>query len=150
FETKLKDTNNNIAWKQMFLNPIFGPKGEVAEVSGIAHDITENKLSEIAVQESEEKFRNIFESFQDIYFSCDLSGKILMVSPSIVEPEGYDPDEVLKTTIPDYYLSSPRTKDLIRQLIKGKGVTNFKASVIQKDAELLQCICNIRLIYDKN
>lgn len=150
FETKLKDNNNNIAWKQMFLNPIFGPDGEIAEVSGIAHDITENKLSEIAVQESEEKFRNIFESFQDIYFRCNLNGKILMVSPSIVELVGYDSEEVLDKNITDYYLYTSKTKDLIRQLVKRKSVRNFEASVIQKDGSLLQCICNIRLIYDKN
>ncbi len=150
FETKLKDKNNNVAWKQMFLNPIFGPKGEVAEVSGIAHDITENKLSEIAVQESEEKFRNIFESFQDIYFRCDLNGKILMVSPSVGELVGYNSDEVLSKNITDYYLYTTKTKDLIRQLIKRKSVRNFEASVIQKDGNLLQCICNIRLIYDKH
>src|SRR5699024_6090709 len=40
--------------------------------------------------------------------------------------------------------------DLIRQLIKKKSVRNFEASAIQKDGGLLQCICNIRLIYDKD
>src|SRR5690606_34760020 len=50
----------------------------------------------------------------------------------------------------DYYLYTSKTKDLIRQLIKRKSVRNFEASVIQKDGSLLQCICNIRLIYDKN
>lgn len=150
FETKLKDEKNEVAWKQIFLNPIFDPEGNVEEVSGIAHDITENKLSELAVQESEEKFRNIFESFQDIYFRCDLRGKIIMVSPSIKELVGYDAKEVINKNITDYYLYTIKTKDLIRQLIKKESVRNFEASAIQKDGSLLQCICNIRLIYDKN
>lgn len=150
FETKLKDASNEVAWKQIFLNPILDSEGNIQEVSGIAHDITENKLSELAVQESEEKFRNIFESFQDIYFRCDLHGKIIMVSPSIKEHVGYDPVEVIDKNITDYYLYTIRTKDLIRQLIKQESVRNFEASIIQKDGGLLQCICNIRLIYDKH
>ena len=52
FETKLKDGKNNISWKQIFLNPIYNSTGHIEEVSGIAHDITENKLSELAVKES--------------------------------------------------------------------------------------------------
>lgn len=150
FETKLKDDKHEVAWKQIFLNPILDSEGNVEEVSGIAHDITENKLSELAVQESEEKFRNIFESFQDIYFRCNLHGKIIMVSPSIKELVGYDAMEVLNKNITDYYLYTTKTKDLIRQLIKKGSVRNFEASAIQKDGSLLQCICNIRLIYDKN
>lgn len=149
FETKIKDENNKYYWKQIFLNPIFSPDGSIEEVSGIAHDITENKLSELAVQESEEKFRNIFESFQDIYFRCNLDGQLLMISPSVRELVGYETDDVINKNITDYYLYTSKTKDLIRQLVKRKSVRNFEASLIRKDGSLLQCICNIRLISDK-
>jgi PAS domain-containing protein len=49
---------------------------KIQEVFGIAHDITEKKTSDLALKESEEKFRNIFESFQDIYFRFDKKGTI--------------------------------------------------------------------------
>lgn len=149
FETKIKDENNKFTWKQIFLNPIFNSDGSIEEVSGIAHDITENKQSELAVQESEEKFRDIFESFQDIYFRCNLDGELLMISPSVRELIGYEPHEVLNKNITDYYLYTSKTKDLIRQLVKKKSVRNFEASLISKDGSLLQCICNIRLIINK-
>ncbi|MGI9545232.1 MAG: PAS domain S-box protein, partial [Cyclobacteriaceae bacterium] len=149
FETKFSGEFGNEIWLEIFLNPIYHSDGTVREVSGIAHDITDKKRAGVAVRESEEKFRNIFESFQDIYFRCDLKGKILMVSPSIGEMSGYDQSEVLEKNITNYYLYTSKTKDLIRQLVKKKSVRNFEASLVRKDGNIIQCICNVRLIISR-
>ncbi|MGK7393452.1 MAG: PAS domain S-box protein [Candidatus Cyclobacteriaceae bacterium M3_2C_046] len=149
FEYKAKNQKGEL-WREIFLNPIYSGNGTIDEVSGIAHDITEKKLSEIALQESEEKFRNIFESFQDIYFRCDLNGEIKVISPSLEELVGYDPKKVLGKNITDYYLYSSKTKHLIRELIENTSVRNFEASVIDKEGKIINCICNVRFIYDKN
>lgn len=150
FEINSKDENGGEIWREVFLNPIHSADGEITEVSGIAHDITEKKLSELALQESEEKFRNIFESFQDIYFRCNLKGDINVISPSVHELLGYKPSTVLGGNVTDYYLYSAKTKRLLRELIKNKAVRNFEASVIHKDGSLLNCICNVKFIYDHN
>ena len=145
FETRFKGEFGNEIWLDIFLNPIYQADGSVKEVSGIAHDVTDKKRSGLALRESEEKFRNIFESFQDLYFKCDLQGSILMVSPSIREMTGYEQFEVLEKNITNYYLYTPKTKDLIRQLVKNKSVRNFEASLVRKDGKIMQCICNVRL-----
>lgn len=149
FELKIGEWNNQPVWKEIFLNPIYQQDGSIEEISGIAHDITEKKRSDLAVQKSEEKFRNIFESFQDIYFRCDLKGRITMVSPSINDLVGYKQEQVIGKNITDYYLYSTRTKDLIRQLIARVNVRNFDASLIKRDGQILQCICNVRFIYSQ-
>ncbi len=137
------------SWKEIFLNPIYDNKGQVQEISGIAHDISQKRHADIALQKSEEKFRNIFESFQDIYFRCNLRGKITMASPSVNDLIGYTTQEVIGKNITDYYLYNTKTKDLLRQLIHKVKVRNFEASLIKKDGKFLQCICNIRFIYDQ-
>lgn len=146
FEVLLKDHRGYDLWKEVFINPVYNVRQEVSEVSGIATDITEKKQSELALLQSEEKFRTIFDSFQDIYFRCTIQGKLLLVSPSIKELLGYEPEKVLGKNITDYYLYNTRVKDLIRQLIKHQSVRNFEASLIQADGHLLHCICNVRLI----
>ncbi|CAN5258086.1 hypothetical protein BH23BAC1_BH23BAC1_18480 [soil metagenome] len=148
FEMKVPMDKGKILWKEIFLNPIYNEQDEVEEISGIAHDITEKKLSEIALKKSEEKFRNIFESFQDIYFRCDLRGRITMVSPSVYDLIGYKPEQVKGKNINDYYLYNTKTKDLIRKLITHVTVQNFEASLIKHDGKILQCICNVRFIYN--
>ncbi|MEM7549087.1 MAG: response regulator [Bacteroidota bacterium] len=150
FETSFGKEESLKIWLDVYLNPILGINGQIEEVSVIAHDITNNKIAEKHLQQSEAKFRTIFESFQDIYFRCDFKGHITMISPSVYDLAGYEIDEVLKKDITNHYLYNSKTKDLIRQLIRSKSVRNFEASVITKTGEILNCICNVRLIYDRN
>jgi len=50
---------------------------------GIDRDITERTLAEQALREREQKYRNIFENVQDVYYEASIDGTILEVSPSI-------------------------------------------------------------------
>ena len=118
-------------------------------ISGQVAIAIDRKQAELALLRSEKKFRHIFESFQDIYFRCKVNGEITIVSPSINELVGYSEEEVLGMNITDYYLYNTKTKDLVRQLVKRKSVRNFEASVITKKGNILQCICNVRLVYNE-
>lgn len=151
FETSLKSKRGRQEiWKEIYLNPIYQEDGTIHEVSGIAHDITEKKFSDIALQESEEKFRNIFESFQDIYFRCDKKGTITMVSPSVKELLGYDSEYVLGNNIINFYPHVDEAKSLVRRLIREKSLTNVDATLKTKSGQDFQLLCNIRLLYKKN
>lgn len=151
FETSLKNKNDKQEiWKEIFLNPIYQEDGTIHEVSGIAHDITEKKTSDIALKESEEKFRNIFESFQDIYFRCDKKGTITMVSPSVKELTGYDEDFVMGNNIVNFYPNVDQSKKLVRKLLREKSLRNVEASIKTKSGEEVQILCNIRILIKDN
>lgn len=150
FQTSVIDLKGNKVWRDVFLNPIFLPDGTIEEVSVIANDITEKKLSEVALQESEEKFRNIFESFQDIYFRCDVRGTITMISPSILELTGYTSQEVLGKNIEQFFSSSDYSLAIFKKLISKRRLRNFESRVYTKLGKDLQCLCNIRLVYRRN
>ena len=146
FEINLKDDQNNIIWKEIHLNPIYTRANKIEAVSGIAQDITPKKHSELALLKSEEKFRNIFESFQDLYFRCNLHGSILMVSPSIIDLLGYQSFEVIGKHIDDYYLYNPRAKKILKELKTEKNLKNVEVSIVKQNGEVRQCICNIRMV----
>ena len=146
FEINLKDDQNNIIWKEIHLNPIYTQSKKIEGVSGIAQDITPKKQSELALLKSEEKFRNIFESFQDLYFRCDLLGSIIMVSPSVYDLLGYQSFEVIGKHIDDYYLYNPRAKKILKELKKEKNLKNVEVSIVKKNGEVRQCISNIRMV----
>ncbi|UII29446.1 ATP-binding protein [Fulvivirga maritima] len=137
------------SWKEVFLTPIYDSMGEIIGISGLAHDITEKMQSKINLIVSEEKFRNIFESFQDLYFRFDFDGKVIMLSPSVTDIIGYEEEEILGKDIIDYYSSSRKTAFLIRKLTESKSVRNFEADLLHKDGTLIHCICNIRIISDE-
>lgn len=149
FEIQADTLHNDILWQEVFINPINKGDETVKEISVIANDITQKKRTEIAIVESEEKFRNIFESFQDIYFRCDLDGVITMVSPSVTEVLGYSYKEVLGDKIDDYFIQKGNNQELIRRLLVEKSVKNFQGSVKTKSGDHIEFLCNIRLIKNK-
>ena len=118
-------------------------------ISGQIALAIERKKSEITLLDSEKKFRDIFESIQDIYFRCKINGDITMVSPSIQDFMGYAAHEVVDKNITNYYLYSSKIKNLIRELSEKKSIRDFEVSVVTKDGEILQCISNIRLVYNQ-
>jgi hypothetical protein len=150
FETSFTAQEGHVMWRETYLNPIFLPNGVIEEVSGISHDITEKKNSELAIQESEEKFRSIFESFQDIYYRTDLFGKITMISPSGCNLSGYSQDEIIGNHITKFYVNQKKQAILIRELLKTGSVRNFENNLQLKNGEIIQTISNIRLIYNKD
>jgi len=52
FISKKENVDGEIIIKEVFLNPIYDENGEVLEISGIAHDITEKTISEQKLKES--------------------------------------------------------------------------------------------------
>ncbi len=146
FQTSLKSINDKQIWRDVFVNPIFLPSGEIEEISVIANDITAKKISETALKESEEKFRNIFESFQDIYFRCNMEGVISMISPSVSEVLGVSPKTMLGKKITDFFISKTKLSTLIRKLFSEKNVKNFEGSIKSNDAEEIHFLSNVRLI----
>jgi len=150
FEWRQKDKKGKDVWRDIFLNPIFLPDGTIEEVSVIANDITEKKQAEIALQDSEEKFRNIFESFQDIYFRCTLEGKINMISPSCHTVLGISPEEVKNKTIHELFSSNETIGNVFKRLLEDEQLSNFEVDVIDSLGNSIPMLCNIRLIYKKN
>ncbi len=148
FEIRIKN-NSNYEWKQVFLNPVYNNKVKVIAVSGVAYDITEKTESRRRLANSEEKFRNIFESFQDLYFRTDFKGNIIMLSPSIKEIMGYDEKDLLGKNATNFYIYTIKIKSLLRRLVTNGSVRNFDTGIIHKSGKVIPCICNIRVISHK-
>ncbi len=64
-------------------------------ILGIARDITERKMAESALQESEEKLRNIVESSTNVFYSHTPDHIITYISPQIEQFIGFSQEEAL-------------------------------------------------------
>lgn len=138
--------NGKDEWKSIFLNPVYDNESRIIAISCVAYDITEKTESRNDLVKSEEKFRNIFESFQDLYFRTDFKGFITMLSPSVKEIMDYDPDELIGKNVTNFYIYTIRIKSLLRQLVKYGAVKNFETSIVDRSGKVIPCICNIRVI----
>jgi len=62
FETERNDVNGHRVCNEIFLSPVFGPEGEVIEVFGVGHEITEQKEAEETVRDQAARLQAIFDS----------------------------------------------------------------------------------------
>ena len=113
--------------------PILDEKNEVSKLSVIGLDVTERKIAESALRESEEKYRSIFENSTDAIFLTRPDGSILDANPAAEEMYGYTKDEMCKlgrscivdTNDPQLYVS------LNERTITGRFKREFNS--IKKD-----------------
>jgi diguanylate cyclase (GGDEF)-like protein/PAS domain S-box-containing protein len=82
-------------------HPFRESSGEITGVVASIRDITDQKLFEDALRESEERYRIIIENQTDLVVKIDLDGHFQFVSPSYCEAFGKTPEELLgKTFMP--------------------------------------------------
>jgi PAS domain S-box-containing protein len=62
---------------------------------GIVIDISRRKETEISLQKSEEKYRTLMESLNEVVMMVDNDDKVLFVNKKFTEKLGYEPDEII-------------------------------------------------------
>jgi PAS domain S-box-containing protein len=107
------------------------------------------KRAELAMIANEKKFRNIFESFQDIYYHADLNGKMIVVSPSVQEITGYSPEEIIGKSLAEFTTSGERLKDFLEEIFIQTKVKNYETGLKTKSGRIIQSISNIKLAFDE-
>ncbi|RYY18961.1 MAG: PAS domain S-box protein, partial [Cytophagaceae bacterium] len=145
FEVNTPDALGRPLWASVSLNPIYLPDGSFEEVSARAQDITESKNSQLALAAQEEKFRSIFESFQDIYYRTDDKGYFSIVSPSIRDILGYEPGEVLGKSVKDYYYLPEQHAALVAALRRGAELRNYEIQLRHQAGHPVSMLINSRL-----
>jgi PAS domain S-box-containing protein len=95
-EYRFLSKSGEIIWVQDGGQIIYGENGEVEFIIGAFLDITERKLSEKALHESEEKYRSIFNSGPNPTFVLDRRTlEILDANPIAEESYGYLKEELI-------------------------------------------------------
>jgi PAS domain S-box-containing protein len=86
--------SNGMTW-EITSCPLFDSEGLVQSVIEITRDISSRKKTEAALQESEEKYRTLIESINDVIYTTDENGVITYVSPVVEVIGGYHPSELV-------------------------------------------------------
>lgn len=88
-------------WLSVVKLPIINPEGQANQVLAVMADITELKETELALRESEEKFRLAFEGGPLGMFLIDTDLRLIKVNRSFCDMLGYEEQELTGNSILD-------------------------------------------------
>jgi PAS domain S-box-containing protein len=70
-EYRIVRKDGTVKWIRQMFKHLFDDSGEVTGSQGILYDITEEKKTEEALRQSEERYRELAESISDVFFAMD-------------------------------------------------------------------------------
>jgi PAS domain S-box-containing protein len=115
-------------------------QGNIVFYDGTIEDITESKLAEKALRNSEERFQQIAEQSREVVWEVDKNGLYTYISSLSISVLGYKPEELVgkkyfydlhpdasrsefKTSVLEGYNRKEDFHDYVSQMVKGTGET---------------------------
>ncbi len=139
-------------WGYVTAQRLEDTQGKLTGLVGVITDITEAKNVEEDLRNSEQRFRGIIESLQDVYYRSDAEGRLTMVSPSGIILLGYySLEEVLGWNIRDTFYYDAVERDALVGELREKGkVNNYEVTLRRKDGTPVPVAASSHLLFDRN
>jgi PAS domain S-box-containing protein len=129
---------------------IFDQNNDPEYIIGSIHDITDRIEAQENLKISEEKFRTIYENFEDVYFRTALDGTVLDVSPSFEKHFHKPCSEALGSSVFDFYFDKKDRTLLLEKMQKQGNVSDFDALFKDTQGNVLFFSVNASFVYDAN
>jgi PAS domain S-box-containing protein len=102
-EYRIITKNNTLKWIRDAATPMFDEQGEIVRINGFVEDITERKRAEKALRETEERYRRLIESSDDLIFSVDRQGILKTAGGARLREFGLKPEDVVSRSLYDLF-----------------------------------------------
>ncbi len=138
-EYRIVHPDGSVRWVSDRGFAIKNKAGQVVRIAGIAEDITDRKQSEVALRESEERFRELAELMPETVFEVDLEGKLTFVNRNAFNNFGYTQQD-LKKGLKNFDMIIPkdreRAQDNVTKILTGEksGINEYTA--LRKDGSI--------------
>ena len=126
-------------WIDSRLSPVLDENGQVVAVLGLSNDITERKNAEIALRDSEEKFRGLVEGSAAAIWIHD-GDRFLYANPAAMEMWGYSAEELYQLAPRE--IVHPDFREFVmkraEERMEGKDVpSHYEYQIIKKSGDAI-------------
>lgn len=121
---------------------------ELALARKIEDKMAQLEAANLKLRESEERYRRIYDSLQDVYVETSLDGTILEIGPQVATlSQGQYKREDLIGSSADALYADPRDRDAILQAIKQRGrAIDVDATFRNRDGSLIPCSVSATIV----
>jgi diguanylate cyclase (GGDEF)-like protein/PAS domain S-box-containing protein len=137
YAVRVRRKDGTVIWLEIGGAPVFDAGGRVIGSIGVHNDVTERRLAEQALRESEARYRLMAEHSTDLISRSTPAGLLIYASDASRRLLGYEPTELVGHSIYDYI--DPQDAEEVRQLSKlihGSHPMTFSYRVRRKDGSL--------------
>lgn len=153
FDKKYKIIRHNdceIRWVHGLGELIFDDNQQPILLIGTIQDITDRVKDEEALRESEEKYRNIFDNVQDVFYQVNMEGIVTDISPSVKHFSEFDRDEIIGKQAENLYVTSESRDIMMKELIYKGELRDYEIELKTRSGVIRNVSMNARLILDSD
>jgi PAS domain S-box-containing protein len=125
-------------------------EGVITHYQGVLFDITQQEETRAALQESEQRYRDLVETSKDLIYVTDRKATLTYVNPALERTLGYEKGELIGQSFsqiiaPDFL---NRARDFFRRAMKGGHVPLYEGTLIRKDGAEICVEFNVTTLVD--
>ncbi len=126
--------------------------GQPSHIIGIDQEVTDRKLAELLLSQSESTYRALFEHSSDAIFLIDPQGAYLSANGKAAELLGYNsPEEIVGTNVFDILAGDPAhsSENMFIRMLTGETIPLFESSFRTKHGDLIETEVRLSLVNDE-
>ncbi|MFH1530383.1 MAG: PAS domain S-box protein [Pseudomonadota bacterium] len=136
FNARLLKKDRTPFWTRIVAHGTFDEHNRILRVDGVVEDITGRKMAEEALRESEQRFRQIFETAEVGIVVTSPDGRVVQANPAFCRFLGYSQEELrsiraVDLTHPDHVAETIAQTAMIA--VPGGGALHMEKRYLRKD-----------------
>jgi PAS domain S-box-containing protein len=137
-EYRMVARDGRVLWVRDVATVIVGEDDELL-MQGLMLDVTDLKRAELAMLDSEHKYRQLVETSHDLIWSMDLEGRFTFVNDAVRMTHGYEPEEMIGRPFTDFQtpLMAERDRLLASRIVDGPDFQRYETEHLRKDGTTL-------------